>query len=157
MTQPASTEPPEATGGTGPGYREVSLTREELGRYTVRNVRGGTISIGSGESADFTPVELLLAAIAGCSSVDVDHITARRAEPVGFTVRAEGEKVSSPQDGNHMADLQVTFEVTFPEGADGDRAREALPRSVAQSRDRLCTVSRTVQLGTPITMRTEGS
>ena len=40
--------------------------------------------------------------------------------------------------------------MTFPEGAEGDAARAALPRSLQQSHDRLCTVSRTVELGTPV-------
>ena len=40
----------------------------------------------------------------------------------------------------------------FPEGEAGDRARERLPRAIEQSRDRLCTVSRTVQRGAPIDM-----
>lgn len=151
------TETPEqeTTGGTGPGFRSVELTRRDLGRYEARNVRGGVIALGAGDSEDFTPVELLLTAIAGCSAVDVDHITARRAEPEVFEVVAEGVKTATPEDGNHMTDLEVTFRVRFPEGEDGDRAREAFPRSVAQSRDRLCTVSRTVQLGAPVAMTAE--
>lgn len=143
----------EAAGGTGPGHRRVSLQRTGLGQYEATNVRGGTIRIGSGESDDFTPVELLLTAIAGCSAVDVDHLTSRRAEPLEFQVAAEGEKVSTDELGNHMRDLVVTFTVRFAEGDDGDRAREVLPRAVATSHDRLCTVSRTVQLGTPVEMR----
>jgi hypothetical protein len=47
-------------------------------------------------------------------------------------------------------DLRVTFDVSFPEGPAGDAAREALPRALAQTRDRLCTVSRTVALGEPV-------
>lgn len=145
----------ETTGGTGPGHRSVELTRLGLGRYEITNARGGTITIGDGSDNDFTPVELLLAALAGCSSVDVDHITSRRAEPESFVVVAEGEKASSPEDGNHMRDLEVTFRIGFPEGEAGDSARAAFPRSVAQSRDRLCTVSRTVQIGTPVEMTAE--
>lgn len=152
MAADAPTPTDETTGGTGPGHRSVELTRQELGRYELRNARGGTITIGDGSTDDFTPVELLLAALAGCSSVDVDHITSRRAEPESFTVVAEGTKASTPEEGNHLRDLEVTFTVGFPEGDDGDAARTALPRSVAQSRDRLCTVSRTVQLGVPVTM-----
>lgn len=145
----------ETTGGTGPGHRSVELTRLGLGRYEITNARGGTITIGDGSSDDFTPVELLLAALAGCSSVDVDHITSRRAEPESFVVVAEGEKASTAEDGNHMRDLEVTFRIGFPEGEAGDSARTAFPRSVAQSRDRLCTVSRTVQIGTPVEMTAE--
>jgi len=47
----------------------------------------------------------------------------------------------------------VTFRIRFPEGEDGDEARELLPDAVRKSHDRLCTVSRTVELGTPIADR----
>ncbi|PRY51406.1 putative OsmC-like protein [Knoellia remsis] len=152
-TTPAGERDERETGGTGPGHRSVTLTRTAHGEFDVTNVRGGTIHIGTGESDDFTPVELLLTAIAGCSAVDVDFITGKRAEPTEFTVTGEGEKLKDPEKGNHMGDLEVTFTVRFPEGEGGDKAREMLPRAIAQSHDRLCTVSRTVQLGTPVTMR----
>lgn len=142
----------ETTGGTGTGHREVSMSRVEKGRYLVTNPRGGQITIGGGgESSEFTPVELLLVAIAGCSATDVDFITSKRAEPDSFEVVATGVK-DKDEHGNHMRDLEVTFTVRFPEGADGDRAREMLPKAVTMSHDRLCTVSRTVQVGTPIAM-----
>jgi uncharacterized OsmC-like protein len=128
------------------------MRRSGTGTYVVTNARGGEISIGSGENDDFTPVELFLTAIAGCSAVDVDFITSRIAEPTHFTVTAGGEKLRD-EHGNHMGDIEVTFSVRFPRGADGDRARERLPRAIEQSHDRLCTVSRSVQIGTPIHMR----
>ena len=139
----------QETGGTGVGHRSISMERVEKGVFEVTNVRGGTMRIGGGESADFTPVELLLTAIAGSSAVDVDFITVKRAEPVSFVVEASGDKVRD-DDGNHMDGLEVRFEVTFPEGEAGDKAREMLPKAIAMSHDRLCTVSRTVELGTPI-------
>jgi uncharacterized OsmC-like protein len=139
----------EETGGTGLGHRAISMERVEKGVFEVTNARGGTMRIGGGDSADFTPVELLLTAIAGCSAVDVDFITVKRAEPETFRVEATGEKVRDDQ-GNHLEDLRVRFSVTFPEGEGGDRAREMLPKAIAMSHDRLCTVSRTVELGTPI-------
>jgi uncharacterized OsmC-like protein len=104
---------------------------------------------GGGDTTDFTPVELLLAAIAGCSATDVDFITTKRVQPTWFTVTGEGEKLRD-DSGNRMGDLKVEFSVTFPEGADGDRAREMLPKAIAMSHDRLCTVTRTVVLGTPV-------
>ena len=140
----------EATGGTGTGHRAISMTRLEKGVYEVTNARGGTMRLGGGgDTTDFTPVELLLAAIAGCSATDVDFITTKRVQPTEFTVTGEGEKLRD-DSGNHMGDLKVAFSVTFPEGPDGDRAREMLPRAIAMSHDRLCTVTRTVVLGTPI-------
>jgi putative redox protein len=143
----------EPTGGTGLGHREVEMSRTGLGRYRVRNVRGGVLQIGGGDSEDFTPVELLLTAIAGCTAVDVDHITSRRAGPESFVVEASGVKARSEERGNHMEEIEVTFRVRFPEGEDGDRAREMLPRAISRSHDRICTVTRTVELGTPVTVR----
>ena len=137
------------TSETPDTLRQIDLTKMGAGRYRATNQRGGVLPIGSGGDPDFTPVELLLAAIAGCSAIDVDLITGKRAEATTFLVHAQGDKIRDDQ-GNRMVDLKVTFEVRFPEGEDGDRAREALPRSIAQSRDRLCTVSRTVQVGTDV-------
>ncbi|MGH3412015.1 MAG: OsmC family protein [Marmoricola sp.] len=133
--------------------RTVELTRTSSGRYEARNVRGGVLPVGSGEDQDFTPVELLLAALAGCSAIDVDLITGRRAQPVRFEVHAEGDKVRDDQ-GNHLTGLLLTFDVRFPDGDAGDAARGVLPRSIEQSRDRLCTVSRTVALASPVEMGT---
>jgi uncharacterized OsmC-like protein len=49
-----------------------------------------------------------------------------------------------------MTNLELTFRIRFPEGEAGDAARALLPDAVAKSHDRLCTVSRTVELGSPI-------
>ncbi|WP_433651356.1 OsmC family protein [Micromonospora zamorensis] len=139
-------------------FRSVQIERTSVGNYVARNVRGGSMSLGTGEDTSFTPVELLLAAIAGCTAVDVDHITSRRAEPTQFSVEVTGDKIRDETGGNRMQNIRVEFTVTFPEGADGDRAREALPRSLQQSHDRLCTVSRTVELGSPVSIvETAGS
>lgn len=113
----------------------------------MHNTRGATLPVG-GEA--FTPVELLLAAIGTCTAVDTDTVTSRRAEPTGFTITVSGDKVSDPGEGNRMTNLAVTFDVAFPDGADGDEARKLLSRTVRLSHDKLCTVSRTVELGTKV-------
>ena len=136
-----------------PKHRHVSLRREETGVYTITNARGGTMRIGGSEQ-DFTAVELLLSAIAACSSVDVDYVTGRRAQPDAFDVDVDAEKVGDER-GNHLEDIVMTFRVTFPEGAGGDAARRLLPDIVRKSHERLCTVSRTIILGTDITTRVD--
>ena len=140
---------------TDSGHRAVRLERIENSRYTVTNERGGTITIGSGAGTDFTPVELLLTAIGGCTAVDVDILTSRRAEPDSFEIDVEGNKVRDAA-GNHVADLQVTFRVRFPDGEAGDAARTVLPDIVRKSHDRLCSVGRTIEAGAPIAVRVEG-
>lgn len=128
--------------------RSVRIERVATGEYVVHNERGGTLPVG-GDA--FTPVELLLAAIGTCTAIDTDTVTSRRAEPEKFTITVSGDKVSDPDQGNRMTNLSVTFDIVFPEGADGDAARKVLPRTVKLSHDKLCTVSRTVELGTEVT------
>lgn len=135
--------------------RSVTLQRTSLGQYEVRNARGGTMTIGVGDGTDFTPVELLLAALGGCTGADVDYITSKRAEPDSFSVHVTGDKIRDEAGGNRLVNLAVELRVTFPDGAGGDAAREMLPRAVRMSHDRLCTVSRTIELGTPVDTRTE--
>lgn len=129
--------------------RTVIVDRLGTGRYAATNARGGVIEFGSGDGADFTPVELLLAALGGCTAIDADVATSRHCEPLRFTVEVRGDKISDDED-SRMENLAVTFHVEFPEGEEGDRARVILPRAVKLSHDRLCTVSRTVELGTPV-------
>jgi len=135
-------------------HRTVSITRTSAGRYTAVNSRGGSLELGTGDVDDFTPVELLLAAIGGCTAIDVDVFTTRRAEPVSFVVEVGGDKVRD-EGGNRMEHLSVAFGLTFPDGQGGDAARVLLPEAVQRSHDRLCTVSRTVELGTPVETRIE--
>jgi uncharacterized OsmC-like protein len=139
---------------TDSAHRGIRLERIENSRYTASNERGGQLSMGTGEGTDFTPVELLLAAIGGCTAVDVDILTSRRAEPDRFEVLVDAEKVRDAA-GNHLTDLLVTFRISFPAGEQGDRARALLPDAVRKSHDRLCSVGRTVELGTPIATRIE--
>lgn len=127
--------------------RSVQIERDSVGRYTVHNARGGTLPVG-GDA--FTPVELLLAAIGTCTATDTDVVTSRRVEPEAFTVTVTGDKVADRETGNRIENLVVTFEVRFPPGEAGDAARAVLPRTVALSHDKLCTVSRTVERGTPV-------
>lgn len=131
--------------------RSVRVERTSLGHYRIENPRGGSITIATGlvDSDEFTPVELLLAAIGGCTAADVDFITHKRADPTAFAVTVAGNKIRDDA-GNRMTNLEVTFEAKFPEGAQGDAAREILPRAVEKSHDWLCTVSRTVEVASPI-------
>jgi uncharacterized OsmC-like protein len=130
--------------------RTVEIERLSLGRYRATNPRGGTLTFGG--DTEFSPIELLLVALGGCGAMDVDHITVKRAEPSSFRVTVTGDKIRE-DDGNRMTNVAVTFDVTFPDGDDGDAARAMLPRAVTKSHDRLCTVSRTVQAGTPVVNR----
>src|SRR5262245_53248 len=134
---------------TPPTPRRVSVERTSPGRFAAVNERGGRIAFGTGDGDDFTPTELLLAAIGGCTAIDVEILTSRRAAPASFAVAVDANKIRD-DDGNRLTDLAVTFRVRFPDGPDGDAAREVLPEAVRRSHDRICTVGRTVEVGTAI-------
>jgi putative redox protein len=138
---------------TSPVHLTVTVERIANSMFTATNGRGGQIAVGTG-GGDFTPTELLLAAVGGCTAIDVDILTSRRAEPGTFEVQVDADKVRDTS-GNRLADIEVTFRIRFPGGEHGDDARAVLPDVVKKSHDRLCTVSRTIEIGTPITTRIE--
>lgn len=139
---------------TTPDLRSVDVEKVGEHRFKAVNPRGGALTFGQGgDDPDFTPIELLLAALAGCSALDVDFITGKRSPFETFVARAEGEKVRD-EGGNHLVGLTVTFDVTFPAGEAGDAARDVLESAIQRSQDRLCTVSRTITLGDQVRLGT---
>jgi putative redox protein len=126
--------------------RRVTLERLEEGVYLARNPRGGELRFGSKAGEAFRPVELLLAAIAGCSAVDLDVVTGRRCAAEEFSAAVEAEVIKD-EHGQRVVDIKLAFHLTFPEGEAGDAARAILPRALKTSHDRTCTVTRTLETG----------
>jgi len=133
-------------------HRSLTVERIAPARFAAVNSRGGRLVFGTGKDEDFTPTELLMLAIGGCTAIDVDILTSRRSEPESFEIAVDADKVRD-EGGNRLTNIEVTYRITFPAGEDGDKARGVLPEAVRQSHDRLCTVGRTVELATPITTR----
>lgn len=132
-------------------HRTVSAQRDGDGTFVLTNIRGGQLVVGNGSGEGFTPTELLLGAIGACTAIDVATLTARRAAPSEFRIQVDATKVRD-DDGNRLTGIVVTFRTEYPQDAGGDAARELLPEAVRRSHDRLCTVGRTVELGTPISV-----
>jgi putative redox protein len=136
--------------------RSVEVERIGLHQFRATNVRGGTLDFGEGTDTGFSPIELFLTAIAGCTALDVEYITGKRAEPISFSVGTSAQKVRD-DNGNHLTDIVMRFAVAFPDGDGGDAAREVLPSALQRSHDRLCTVSRTVELSASVTVHIDGA
>lgn len=129
--------------------RQISLERVASGHYRATNPEGASIEFGRGEGL-MTPVELLMAAIAGCSSIDVDAATTRRTEPDRFVVEATCDKIT--EDGaSRVDDIRMNFDLAFPDTEEGRKAAGMVERIVKLSHDKYCTVSRTVELGASVT------
>ena len=129
--------------------REGSIKRGESRKYQATSLESGaSLEFGQGEGL-LTPVELLLAAIAGCSAIDVDVATTRRSEPENFEVKASGYKVSE-DSASRMEDIRLGFDLKFPDTEEGRKAAGMVERIVKLSHDKYCTVSRTVELGASV-------
>lgn len=130
----------------------VTVERTSGGTFVARNRRGGEIRFSTADDGSFSPVELLLAALAGCSSVDVDTLVSRRAEPASFVATATAERAKDERGASYATDVRLVFDVRFDDGDGADEAREMLPKAVRMSHDRLCTVSTTLERETPVTV-----
>lgn len=129
-------------------HRQISLEHLAHQTFKATNVRGGELTIGEGQSTDFTPVELLLVALAGCNALTVEAIAMKRATPTRFRVVADGNKNDmSEEPDSRLEDLRVEFDIEFDEDEAGQKAAARLPRALQQSHDRHCTVGRTIASG----------
>jgi len=132
----------------------VTITRTALGQYVATNEAGTQLAYGEAEG-QFSSVELLLAALGGCTGIDVDSITSRHGEPQAFEITVAADKVSTPEAGNRLENVTVTFRLAFPDGEPGDAAREVLPSAAQKSHDRTCTICRSLELPTSVEFKIE--
>lgn len=128
----------------------VEVTRTGTRTFEATNPRGAHVSIGP-ETAEgvFTPGELLLAAVAGCVGVTSDSLVVRRVgEDARFQVHADRTKESD--DVHEFASVQVDLDVDLSSLDAGQR--QALATAVDRAVEKLCTVSRTLKKGVPVTL-----
>lgn len=133
--------------------KQVTLTREAEGVYLARNADGAELRFGYNVDNALSSIELLMVAIAGCSATDLDMMTSRRAEPTKFDVTVDAQKVAGTSPA-FLRNIEVLFDVAFPEGEDGDKARARIGAALKAAEEKTCTVSRTVSHGSPVTLST---
>jgi len=125
---------------------QINVERTEDGRYIATNDRGARIELtGNGEGPNFSPVELLLVAVAGCNIVSTEPLTAQRGHRMARLVAsATSEKI----ERNKLGPVTLSYTVELPEG-DAEAAK--VFRDVAERvEERHCTVSRSLREGTPV-------
>jgi hypothetical protein len=92
----------------GSARRTVTVERIAWGVFTATSTGGGQLSFGTGGDTGFTPAELLLAAIAGCTTIDVGILTSRRARTgqlPGAGRRGQGPRCSWEPADRHRCHL----------------------------------------------------
>ncbi|MDT8911715.1 OsmC family protein [Amycolatopsis sp. PS_44_ISF1] len=126
----------------------LEVQREGEHSFVGRNERGAQVRLGrTGAEGAFSPAELLQIAVAGCSAVTAEELITRRVgadSEFRVAVSADRREGASELDAVHVAfDLDVS-------GLEPGQ-REALAGAVDRAIERLCTVSRTVKKGIPVT------
>ena len=126
----------------------LEVQRDGQHAFVGRNERGAEVRLGrTGAEGAFSPAELLQIAAAGCSAVTAEELITRRVgEDAKFrvTVNADRREGASELDAVHVA-----FDVDVSTLAADQR--EALAGAVDRAIERLCTVSRTLKKGIPVT------
>ncbi len=126
----------------------LEVQRDGRHAFVGRNDRGAEVRLGrNGAEGAFSPAELLQIAAAGCSAVTAEELITRRVgEDAKFrvTVSADRREGASELDAVHVA-----FDVDVSTLAADQR--EALAGAVDRAIERLCTVSRTLKKGIPVT------
>ncbi|HEY8373715.1 MAG TPA: OsmC family protein [Pseudonocardiaceae bacterium] len=131
------------------------VRRNSWGSFTAVNARGAEITMGRAhEGAAFTPVELLMAAIAGCAGLSAERAADRRlGENAAMTVRVEATK---DEEGNRLSSVRLSLELD-PEalGRLDEDGRAELAAVLLRAVERGCTVSRSVEEGLPVSVTTD--
>ncbi|GAB3564627.1 OsmC family protein [Amycolatopsis endophytica] len=124
----------------------LDVRREAEHEFVGRNERGASVRIGRKGAPDaFSPAELLQIAAAGCAAVTAEELITRRTDaPLRVTVDADRREGAWELDAVHLL-----FDVDLSGLDDEERAK--LVTAVDRAIERLCTVSRTLKKGIPVT------
>ncbi|WP_033438436.1 OsmC family protein [Saccharothrix sp. NRRL B-16314] len=117
--------------------------------FVATNDRGASVRVGrKGAPGAFTPVELLLAAAAGCAAVTAETLVTRRVEG-GLVARADDVR---PEGAHELDAVPITLDYDISQLDAAQRA--ALDAAVRRAIDQLCTVTRTLKSTppTPVTL-----
>ncbi|MEU4802915.1 OsmC family protein [Actinosynnema sp. NPDC023587] len=123
---------------------DVEVRKVGQHEFVATNDRGASVPVGrAGANGSFSPVELLLAAVAGCAVVTAETLVHRRVGD-GLTARARDVR---PAGAHELDEVPVTL--AYDVSALTDEQRAALDTTVRRAIDQLCTVSRTLRKAPP--------
>lgn len=109
-------------------------------RFDGETGTGAGIHVDGDGRAAPSPMQTLLAALAGCMGADVVEILGKMRVPLeSLVVRIQGDRALEPP--RRYTSLRVTFETR----GIGDEAEERLRRAIALSREKYCSVLHSLQ------------
>ena len=117
-------------------WREVDAEWRENGTFTGNNSKGVSVQMGSAEGKPgFTPMELLLVSLAGCTGMDIADIMLKKRQPLNaLKVKVRGLRAMD------FPKVYKEIEVTYLAWGDGIKP-SALEQAIALSEEKYCSVS----------------
>ncbi len=117
------------------GQKRVSLRHTGGSRFVARSESGHDIVVDNAAgNTGPRPTELVLAALAGCTAMDVVDILAKKRQAVdGYSVEVVGAQREKPPN--------VYTDITIVHVVEGNVETDALRRSIELSATKYCTVS----------------
>lgn len=118
----------------------ASATWQQDSRFDARSDSGHTLHFDSSaqHAHGLSPMEAVLAALCGCTSVDVVSILQKKREPLtGLTVSAEAEQAPNPP--RVFTRIHLTYRIS------GNVSRASAERAVSLSKDKYCSVSKMLE------------
>jgi putative redox protein len=130
---------------------EIDVELDGKTSFLAKNAQGAELRLdGPSEPAggSLRPMEAVLAALAGCGSIDVVEILRKQRQPLeGLSIKVSGARADS------VPAVFTRIEIAFT--ARGAVAPEKLRQAVDLSLDKYCSVARMLQPGVEIVARTE--
>jgi len=126
-------------------WREVTAEWQGETSFIGRNPAGGTVQMGKiGDKPGVSPMELLLAGLAGCTGIDIASILSKQRQPfIDLKVHVRGKRASDyPMV---FTELEVTY-LLWGEGIDPI----AVERAVQLSEEKYCSVGLMLSKAAPI-------
>jgi uncharacterized OsmC-like protein len=126
---------------------QLGVRRAGEHAFVGENDRGALVDIGLDDAeGSFTAGELLQLAVAACAAVTTEQVITRRtSEDSTFAVHARRDR----REGAHEFDaIHIGFDLDVSGLDETERAR--LESIVRHSLEEYCTVSRSIEKGTPV-------
>lgn len=126
-------------------WREVVAHWEGETSFIGRNPIGGTVQMGKiGDKPGISPMELLLAGLAGCTGVDIASILSKQRQPItDLKIKARGKQAA--EYPMVFTQLEVTY-LIWGEGIDP----QAVERAIQLSKEKYCSVGLMLAKAAPI-------
>jgi putative redox protein len=127
----------------------VTLAWKSEGLLFEASTAHGSVDLASGldePGNGVTPMEMLAAALGGCTAMDVLSILVKMREPLeSFSVVVSGERAEDHP--RRFTSLEVVYRLK------GDLDERKVERAISLSEERYCSVEATLKPGVPITSR----